>query len=157
MADILRDFEFCELHGSHRRAERGSRRSRLPAYVDTGAGRTVVSSEVARRVGMIEAPDQVIDYAVPIRVRSRAFWTAMRMVEKGCVRWLPILCAVSDEVIEALDLPGGLQVLVGQDYLQHARVRMDLAPSREEGDQLVCRDPTGGPLGRREARSRRSR
>jgi len=142
MADILRDFEFCELHGTHRRAERGSRRSKLPAYVDTGAGRTVVSRAIARRVGMIEAPDQVIDYAVPIKVRAKACWTAMRMVERGCVRWLPILCAVSDEVIEALDLPGGLEVLVGQDYLQHARVRMDLAPGGRHGrgDQLACRD-----------------
>jgi hypothetical protein len=145
MADILRDFEFCNLVGSHRRAERGARRTVLPAYVDTGAGRTVVSRAAAARIGMLHAPDQSIQYAVPIRVMSEAHWTAMRMAERGCLRWLPILCAVSDEVIAALDLPSGVEVLVGQDYLQAARVRIDLAPRapRGRGDRLECRSGGG--------------
>ena len=50
MSDILRHFEFCSLEGHSRRAERGKKHTTLRAYVDTGAGRTVVSEAVARRV-----------------------------------------------------------------------------------------------------------
>ena len=135
--DILRDFEFCGLQGHSRSARLDGRRTRLLSYVDTGAGRTVVSEAVARRVGMVEVPERTIEYAVPIKIRSRAAWAAMRMLEDGCEELLPVLVAVSDAVIGALDLPDGCEVLVGQDYLQMARVRIDLAP-RREGTRTAC-------------------
>lgn len=138
MADILRQFEFCALEGTASNAELGDRRISFGAYVDTGAGRTVCSTRIARMIQMIPAPVS-IEYSVPIRARSKAALTAMRMMEDGCEEFIPVLCAVSDEVIAALDLPGGVEVLVGQDYLQMARVSMHLAPRGGGGDRLTCR------------------
>jgi hypothetical protein len=138
MADILRAFEFCDLLGTSTDADLGERRVTWDAYVDTGAGRTVMSSRVARSMKNIPVP-VTIEYSVPIRARCPAVLTAMRMLEDGCVKFMPVLCAVSDEVIRALDLPGGLEVLVGQDYLQLAHVRIDLRPKKMGGDGLRCR------------------
>lgn len=143
MADIVREFEFCDLEGTASRSDLGKNRVTWEAYVDTGAGRTVCSTRVAQSIRMIPVPVS-IEYSVPIRARSKAVWTAMRLLEDGCERFIPVLCAVSDEVIRALDLPGGLEVLVGQDYLQLARVNMQLGP-KGEGDKLSCR-PKGQSL-----------
>jgi hypothetical protein len=138
MADILRKFELCEVKGSAKEADLGGKRITLPAYVDTGAGRTVCSTRVARMIPMVPTPI-VIEYSVPIRARCQAAWTGMRMLEDGCELFVPVLIAVSDVVIRALDLPGGLELLVGQDYLQMGRVSMELRPRRDGGDRLVCR------------------
>ncbi len=136
MADIVRKVEFADLVGTHKRAELGRGRRQWGAYIDTGATRTVVSARVARSVRMIEAPFQ-IDYVVPIKVPAKAFYTGMRLLLDGCDELQPMLIAVSDEVIGALDLPD-VEVLIGQDYLQAARIRMDLAP-RGEAQRLSCR------------------
>lgn len=136
MGDILRVVEFCELVGDHRRAELGPKKIQHGAYIDTGAGKTVISEAVARSVHMPKTPTE-IEYAVPIKTRVKTRATGMRLVLDGCERFLPMLVAVSDKVIRALELPG-VEVLVGQDYLQTARVRIDLAPKRDE-QKLVCR------------------
>jgi len=137
MADIVREVEFADLVGHARRADLGSRTVRHAAYLDTGAGRTVVSERVARSIRMVEAP-MTIAYAVPIKTPTKASMTAMRLIVSGCEEFLPVLVAVSDKVIRALELPDGIEVLVGIDYLQAARVRMDLAP-RGEPERLTCR------------------
>ncbi len=139
MADILREVEFADLHGHARRADLGTRTVRHAAYLDTGAGRTVVSERVARSIRMVLAP-MTIAYAVPIKTPTKASMTAMRLVVSGCEEFLPVLVAVSDKVIGALELPDGIEVLVGIDYLQAARMRLDLAP-RGEPERLSCRPP----------------
>lgn len=139
MSDIVREVEFADLHGHARHADLGKRTVRHAAYLDTGAGRTVVSERVARSIRMVEAP-MTIAYAVPIKTPTKASMAAMRLVVNGCEEFQPVLVAVSDKVIGALELPDGIEVLVGIDYLQAARMRLDLAP-RGEPERLSCRPP----------------
>jgi hypothetical protein len=134
MADILRTVEFRDLVGHARRAELGTGTSEWGAYIDTGAGRTVVSSRVARSVRMPKAPI-TIEYTVPIKTPVEARMTAMRLVGGGCERHEPVLVAVSDKVIKALELPG-VEVLIGQDYLEAARVTLAIAPKKTD---VACR------------------
>jgi hypothetical protein len=134
MTDIIRTVELCSLiaksyrkDGDVRTADLGPGSIRVGCYIDTGAGKTVCSSELARQARMIEIRTTTIDYLVPVRVRAKAYYTAIRLCERGCDRPVPLIVAVSDTVINALDL-GGLQILIGQDLLQAAHVRLDLAP-----------------------------
>ncbi len=138
MADLVRTVELFDLLGHARQADLGRRAAVVGAYIDTGAGRTIVTSDLARRVAMIEVPHQ-IRYTVPLRLVVHAKMTALRLRAPGCAARppIPILVAVSDEIIRKLELPG-VAMLLGQDYLQAARVRLDLAPGREP-EAVRCR------------------
>lgn len=144
MADITRECELFDLvpsklaaTGGVREADLGRLAVRTRCYVDTGAGRTVMSERLARRVRVLDLPGKTFDYTVPIKVRARAVLCAVRLREDGCTKPVAVMCAVSDEVIGALDL-GGLEILVGQDFLQLSRVRLDLRPGGAHS--VSCRE-----------------
>ena len=129
MADVIRDVEFFDLHGHERRADLGARSIKVGAYLDTGAGRTIISSRIADSIQMIDVPSYRIQYTVPIHQVASTRMTAMRLRVPGCEgrKPIPMLVAVSDEIISKLELPG-VEVLVGQDYMQAARLRIDMSP-----------------------------
>lgn len=144
MADVVRDVEFFDLLGHQRRADLGRRALVVGAYLDTGAGRTIVSSRIADGVRMIDVPSYRIQYTVPINQVASTRMTAMRLRAPGCARRppVPMLVAVSDEIIDKLELPG-VEVLIGQDYMQAARMRIDMAPGKE-AEHVECRPPPKG-------------
>lgn len=134
MADIVRHVELWDLEpasfspsGGVRTADLGKNHVRVGAYIDTGAGRTVCTESLVRRIKCIEVPGQKIRYTVPIVAEARAVLMAIRLCEDGCQKPVPVLVAVSDAVVGALDIRG-LEILLGQDVLQIARVSLHLAP-----------------------------
>jgi hypothetical protein len=137
VTDAIRYVELFDLHGHRRRADLGRVALVAGAYLDTGAGRTIVSSEVSRRVLMLDVPGYKIQYTVPITQTADTKMTAIRMRARGCGGRdpVPILVAVSDEIIGKLELPG-VEILLGQDFLQAARVRIDLGQGRP---RVACR------------------
>lgn len=144
MADVIRDVEFFDLHGHQRRADLGKRALVVGAYLDTGAGRTIISTAIANRVRMIDVPSYRIQYTVPINQVASTRMTAMRLRVPGCSQRspVPMLVAVSDEIIGKLDLPG-VEVLIGQDLMQASRMRIDMAPGKGS-EHVSCRPPPKG-------------
>jgi hypothetical protein len=147
VADLIRRVELYDVLGHQRWAERSKKpRLTVGAYLDTGAGRTIISTRLSRAVKMIDVPSYRIQYTVPIHQVAKTMMTGLRMVSPGCREPVPMLVAVSDEIIQKLELPG-VEMLVGQDYLQAARVRLDLAPGGER-ETVACRAPPKGRLER---------
>lgn len=135
MADILQDIELWSVSGTSDNAELTGHKVRARAYVDTGAGRTILSERVARQLQLVTAP-YAIHFEVPIAVRTRAVLVGVRLLARGCPsRPRPALVSVSTAIIEKLKLPG-VEVLVGQDVLQAASVRLD---THRAGARVSCR------------------
>jgi hypothetical protein len=135
MADILQTIELYSLSGTPEHAELTGHKLAVRAYIDTGAGRTILSARVARQLSLVRAPFAV-EYEVPIKIRVRSVLVGVRMLANGCSRKpRPALVSVSDAIIDKLKLPG-VEVLVGQDVLQDAQVRLD---THRKGAAVSCR------------------
>jgi hypothetical protein len=135
MADVIRNVEIWELVGTRTRADLGKKYKRYGAYLDTGAGRTIITRRVADSICMIDVPHK-IEYSVPLRVTVQGRLTAMRLCVGGCGKPVPLVVAVSDQLIERLELPG-VEILIGQDYMQAARLVLEMAPGKAE--RVTCR------------------
>jgi len=135
MTDILQTIELYSLAGTPEHAELTGHKLAVRAYVDTGAGRTILSGRVARRLMLVRAPFAV-EYEVPIQTRVPSVLVGVRLLAGGCSQKpRPALVSVSTAIIDKLKLPG-VEVLVGQDVLQDARVRLD---THRQGARVSCR------------------
>jgi hypothetical protein len=136
MGDVLIPVAFRGIVGSIERP-RPSRRGpvTVTALADTGSSRTVVSTALARRAGIVTTPLVASVWTGAGSTTAPLGWA---MVEGGGCDRSPLLVAISDE------LTGGqLHAILGHDYMQ--AVPMLVRPRTREAS---CRLSKANP-GRR--------
>jgi len=130
MGDIYR---FVDVYGLTENAVRLGHAQDVLALIDTGAGKTVISSELADQLGGASLMDIPIEGQwVPSKLASITLHDAAHCIEH------PVIVAVSDRLIRRAG-PGPddevVQVLLGHDYLQ-GTLRY-----KARGDDVSCRPP----------------
>ena len=118
MGGLWRNVDIC---GLTERARRLRRVNDVLALVDTGAGKTVISTNLATLLGGSDL------MKIPMEGRLvRSKLTAIRLHAPECGEH-PIVVAVSDELVGRAGLsPEGerVEVLLGRDYLEAERATL---------------------------------
>ena len=113
--------QFVKVCGVNREKQRGECR-RVLALFDTGAATTVINSRVAKELG-------VAMYDVPITVtgatgRTVQGETALAILSiDGCGERLIPMAVLPDADMDA----SGEEMILGHDYMQKVRMRLDMA------------------------------
>jgi len=130
MGDIVKQVDICGLDGKGRRFRCAS----ATALVDSGASKTVISEDLAERIGggMLGIPIEIEGRKIPLKL------AAVTLRAKGCgIDALAV--AVDDKLISRAG--HGAEVILGHDYLQNKRAVMRYYGYEGRRSEVACPKP----------------
>jgi len=134
MGNVLRMLRVHDTVGTADDPEMLAYEHRFLAYLDTGSDRTIVTENLVRRVSSVDT-----HMTVPIEGRSvPARLLTLELEHRSCPPF-PIVVGVSDALVRRTGL-GDVDVVLGQDYMQAARIHIALGP-RARDHRVFCAFP----------------
>lgn len=134
MGNVLRMLRVHDTVGTAEDPEMLARGHRFLAYLDTGADRTIVTDDLICRVSSVDT-----HMTVPIEGRSvPARLLTVELEHRSCPPF-PIVVGVSSALVRRTGV-NGVDVVLGQDYMQAARIHIAMGP-RPEDHRVFCAFP----------------
>ncbi|HXX66836.1 MAG TPA: hypothetical protein VEK07_06630 [Polyangiaceae bacterium] len=134
MGNVLRRVRVHDTVGTTDDPEILAYEHRFLAYLDTGSDRTIVTEHLIDSVSSVDT-----HMTVPLEGRSvPARLLTIELQHRSCPPF-PIVVGVSDALVRRAGV-GGVDVVLGQDYMQAARIHIAFGP-RAGDHRVFCAFP----------------